>query len=99
MPFQDDGVDLEQLFNRWRGVSDQSAKHATFANLVLAQILGTIRGRTKWGAEKLQENLVKLGADSAIGFSRLVDCLGENNVSMFIYTDSDRFPFSSLPPS
>ena len=80
MASQDDEAELEELFSRWKGVSDRSAKHSTYANLVLARILGTIRARTNWSAEKLQENLVKLTAESGLSFSRLVDHLGERSV-------------------
>lgn len=82
MSAEDDGADLEQLFSRWKHVSDKSSQYASLANVVLARILGTVRAKTKWGAEKLQENLVRFGAERSLGFSHLMDCLGEKAVRL-----------------
>ena len=76
-----DQVNLDLLFSRWKGISDSSAQFATYANLILARILGAIRARTTWSGPKLQENLLKLGADSGLGFSLLADRVGEETVS------------------
>ena len=73
-------ADLDLLFTRWKGFSDASAQYATYANLVLARILGTVRARTEWSAAKLQENFLKLSAESGLGFARVADCLGEKIV-------------------
>lgn len=80
MASQDDEAILEKLLSQWKGVSDQSARHSTYANLLLARLLGTIRAKTNWSAEKLQETLVKLAVESGLSFSLLVECLGEKNV-------------------